>query len=63
MTPRQNRNDEKRGEDDSGNVDSVGNTVGLRKSRGTQEGISLELEMRTNNNHSKGINTCALSLI
>jgi len=51
------------GKQEAGNVDSVGNAVGLRKSRGSQERISLELEMRTNNNNSKGINTCALSLI
>jgi len=51
------------GKQEAGNVDSVWNADGLRKSRGSQERISLKLEMRTNNNHSKGINTCALSLI
>jgi len=52
-----------KGKQEAGKVDTVGNVGGLGKSRGTQERISLELEMRTNINHSKGINTCALSLI
>jgi len=43
------------GKQEAGNVDSVGNIEGLGKSRGSQERISLKLETRTNNNHSKGI--------
>jgi len=33
----------------------LGSVEALRKLRGVQKRISLELEMRTNNNHSKGI--------
>jgi len=31
------------GKQEAGNMDSVGNVEGLRKSRGAQEGISLKL--------------------
>jgi len=49
MTLGWNENDEERDEDDSerkqeaGKADTVGNVEGLRKLRGSQERISLEL--------------------
>jgi len=36
-------------------MEVMGNVEALRKLRGVQKRISLELEMRTNNKHSKGI--------
>ena len=49
---------EKRVEDDSemksGKTKALGSLEMLGKSRGVQKRISLELEMRTNNYHSKG---------
>ena len=51
----------KRAEDDSdpksGSTRAMGSVDVLGKSRGVQKRISLELEMRTNNKHSKELHS------